>query len=221
MAQAKGTADKLEEWFFANQPSLTPGQVKEAAASVGGHHRLRRAVRPGADAGEDRRRPWRAARREVDADVLHQRPRDCRRAAGRAIRAGHRARAEAIAPVAELPDRRNPDATRAGDVTCPGIRRQMPAAIRIDELTKDYSVGFWRKRPYRALDRLSLEVAARRGLRLSRPERRRQDDDAEAADAADFPDLRARRDPRPAGRRRRRRASASATFPRIRTSTTT
>jgi ABC-2 type transport system ATP-binding protein len=34
----------------------------------------------------------------------------------------------------------------------------MPAAIRIDELTKDYAVGFWRKRPYRALDRLSLEI---------------------------------------------------------------
>ena len=34
----------------------------------------------------------------------------------------------------------------------------MPPAIRIDELTKDYAVGFWRKRPYRALDRLTLEV---------------------------------------------------------------
>ncbi len=34
----------------------------------------------------------------------------------------------------------------------------MPPAIRIDALTKDYRVGFWRKRPYRALDRLSLEV---------------------------------------------------------------
>ena len=34
----------------------------------------------------------------------------------------------------------------------------MPPAIRIDDLTKDYWVGFWRKRPYRALDRLSLEV---------------------------------------------------------------
>ncbi len=34
----------------------------------------------------------------------------------------------------------------------------MAPAIRIDELTKDYLVGFWRKRPYRALDRLSLEV---------------------------------------------------------------
>ena len=34
----------------------------------------------------------------------------------------------------------------------------MPPAIRIDTLTKDYAVGFWRRRPYRALDRLSLEI---------------------------------------------------------------
>jgi ABC-2 type transport system ATP-binding protein len=31
-------------------------------------------------------------------------------------------------------------------------------ALATFELTKDYEVGFWRKRPYRALDRLSLEV---------------------------------------------------------------
>jgi ABC-2 type transport system ATP-binding protein len=31
-------------------------------------------------------------------------------------------------------------------------------AIRTDSLTKDYAVGFWRKRPQRALDRLSLQV---------------------------------------------------------------
>lgn len=34
----------------------------------------------------------------------------------------------------------------------------MPLAIRIEELTKDYAVGFWRRRPYRALDRLTLEI---------------------------------------------------------------
>ncbi|HEY7497193.1 MAG TPA: ABC transporter ATP-binding protein [Vicinamibacterales bacterium] len=34
----------------------------------------------------------------------------------------------------------------------------MPAAIHINELTKDYAVGFWRKRPYRALDRLSVTI---------------------------------------------------------------
>jgi ABC-2 type transport system ATP-binding protein len=33
------------------------------------------------------------------------------------------------------------------------------AALATYELTKDYQVGFWRKRPYRALDRLTLEVA--------------------------------------------------------------
>jgi ABC-2 type transport system ATP-binding protein len=34
----------------------------------------------------------------------------------------------------------------------------MPSAIRIEELTKDYAIGFWRPRPYRALDRLTLEI---------------------------------------------------------------
>jgi ABC-2 type transport system ATP-binding protein len=33
-------------------------------------------------------------------------------------------------------------------------------ALATRELTKDYAVGFWRKRPYRALDRLTLEVDA-------------------------------------------------------------
>ena len=32
------------------------------------------------------------------------------------------------------------------------------AALETDNLTKDYAVGFWRPRPYRALDRLSLRV---------------------------------------------------------------
>ena len=31
-------------------------------------------------------------------------------------------------------------------------------AIATHELTKDYAIGFWRKRPYRALDRLTLDV---------------------------------------------------------------
>ncbi len=34
----------------------------------------------------------------------------------------------------------------------------MPPAIRIQELTKDYAIGFWRQRQYRALDRLSLDI---------------------------------------------------------------
>jgi ABC-2 type transport system ATP-binding protein len=36
----------------------------------------------------------------------------------------------------------------------------VPSALSTFELTKDYEVGFWRKRPYRALDRLTLDVDA-------------------------------------------------------------
>src|SRR6266436_3758155 len=38
------------------------------------------------------------------------------------------------------------------------IDAPMSAVVSTDELTKDYAVGFWRKRPYRALDRLTLDV---------------------------------------------------------------
>ena len=34
----------------------------------------------------------------------------------------------------------------------------MSLAIETDDLTKDFLVGFWRPRPYRALDRLTLRV---------------------------------------------------------------
>jgi len=33
-------------------------------------------------------------------------------------------------------------------------------ALATFDLTKDFSIGFWRKRPYRALDRLTLEITA-------------------------------------------------------------
>jgi len=34
----------------------------------------------------------------------------------------------------------------------------MTPAIDVEDLTKDYKVGFWRPRPYRALDGLTLQV---------------------------------------------------------------
>jgi ABC-2 type transport system ATP-binding protein len=34
----------------------------------------------------------------------------------------------------------------------------MVSALSTFDLTKDYAIGFWRKRPYRALDRLTLDV---------------------------------------------------------------
>lgn len=36
LAREKGRADTLEDWLFANQPSLTPEHVKQGLASVGG-----------------------------------------------------------------------------------------------------------------------------------------------------------------------------------------
>ena len=36
MARASGTAQKLEQWIFTNQPSLTPDKVKKAARDIGG-----------------------------------------------------------------------------------------------------------------------------------------------------------------------------------------
>jgi uncharacterized membrane protein/protein-disulfide isomerase len=36
MARATGTAQKLEQWIFTNQPSLTPDKVKKAAREIGG-----------------------------------------------------------------------------------------------------------------------------------------------------------------------------------------
>jgi ABC-2 type transport system ATP-binding protein len=36
----------------------------------------------------------------------------------------------------------------------------MPSAIRIEELTKDFAIGFWRRRSYRALDSLTLEISS-------------------------------------------------------------
>ena len=36
MARSKGTAEKLEQWIFSNQPTLTPDTVKRAAKDVGG-----------------------------------------------------------------------------------------------------------------------------------------------------------------------------------------
>ena len=36
MAQPKGTADKLKDWFFTHQEELSPATVKRAAADIGG-----------------------------------------------------------------------------------------------------------------------------------------------------------------------------------------
>ena len=89
--------------------------------------------------------------------------------------------------------------------------RRLPSTI-----TSDSGV----RRPYVALDALTLQVRPGRGLRFPRAERRRQDHDAQAADAADLSDRLVA--PRSSAGRSATSASgdASATCRRIRTSTT-
>ena len=57
----------------------------------------------------------------------------------------------------------------------------MAAIVRTEHLTKDFSAGFWRPRPHRALDDCLDGGAGRRRVRPARTERRRQEHDAEAA----------------------------------------
>src|SRR4026207_2093822 len=40
----------------------------------------------------------------------------------------------------------------------------MPCAIRIEDLTKDYAIGFWRRRSYRGRARSTLEIASGGGF---------------------------------------------------------
>ncbi len=72
---------------------------------------------------------------ESDADLLRQRRQDRWHVGAAVLRPGDRLRAEARA-----------------------VARHLMPALATYDLTKDYAVGFWRPRPYRALDHLTLEV---------------------------------------------------------------
>ena len=94
-------------------------------------------------------------------------------------------------------------------------------AIRTRDLTKDYHVGFWRPRPYRALDRLSIEVAPGDVFGFLGPNGAGKTTTLKLLMQLVFPTSgEAEILGRPGGRRRRSGA-ASATFPRIPTSTIT
>jgi len=73
-------------------------------------------------------------------------------------------------------------------------------AIETEKLTKDYAVGFWRPRPYRALDSLSLQVGRNEVFGFLGPNGRARPP-PQAADGTDPPhvgqDCRAREGARP------------------------
>ena len=93
-------------------------------------------------------------------------------------------------------------------------------ALATFELTKEYAIGFWRKRPYRALDRLSLEVEPGEVFGFLGPNGAGKTTTLKLLMQLVFP---TRAAPRSSGARSAisTRSAASATFPRTRTSTTT
>ena len=110
--------------------------------------------------------------------------------------------------------------SRADAVSSRSQIRSMPL-LATHELTKDYAVGFWRKRPYRALDRLTLDVEAGEVFGFLGPNGAGKTTTLKLLMQLVFPDLRARRDPRPAGRRPVGQAAHRLPAGESRTSTTT
>ena len=102
----------MEDWLFANQPSLTPERVKEAARDRRRRLRLRRPLRRDAAAREGRHRAGRPAAGAGHADVLPERH-PAARPARRVPRRGHCPGAEAgrrPRPLTDAGDRdRGPD----------------------------------------------------------------------------------------------------------------
>ena len=150
-------AEAMEEWLYDQPADDDAARRPPGGARHRPGHRLRRAATPST---LERSRSDIALGRQLGVtatpDLLHQRREDRRRAAAAVLRSGDRLRARAQFEVPKL----SPTLSRnLRSRTELAWTRCLPVpALATDELTKDYAVGFWRKRPYRALDRLTLEV---------------------------------------------------------------
>ena len=118
--------------------------------------------------------PWHPAPRHRHADLLHQRRQASRPPPG-VLQRRHRVPTETgRRPVSRRP---RPAARRDRP-------RDMPPAIRIEGLTKDFAGRVLAQAPSTRARRAHARHRSRRGLRVPGSERRRQDHDLEAADAA-------------------------------------
>ena len=97
----------------------------------------------------------------------------------------------------------------------------MAAAIETENLTKDFPVGFWRPRPYRALDDLTLQVEAGEVFGFLGPNGAGKSTTLKLLMQLLYPDARAPRRSSAARPAMSRCGSASAFWPRIPTTTTT
>ena len=189
----KGTADKLKDWFFIAPGGTEPLHRPPRRGRHRQDHRLRRAV---SRRCSRRCRPTRRSAR--------------RSASTRRRRSSSTASAS---PAAGVPpqyfDRLIDLELKTGQVrlTAHGIADYAMTA-------RNSHAGAHQGLSRRLLAPAAVPRArspvdrgrARRRLRLPRPQRRRQDHHAEAADAAGVSDQRRGGDPRPSGRRRRRQA---------------
>jgi ABC-type glutathione transport system ATPase component len=132
MAQPKGTADKLKDWLFAHQEELSPATVKRAAAEVGGV--------------SDFDAQYSKMIQSVKTDA----------AIGSAL--GVDSTPSFFVNGKRVPSGGVPAAVLRGADRAGAEARNEVSAIRTRALSKDYYVGFWRPRPYRALDNLSIDV---------------------------------------------------------------
>ena len=109
----------------------------------------------------------------------------------------------------------------AGGAGRPSLLQDRMDAIRTEALTKHYKVGFWRPRPYLALDAVSFSVAQGEVFGFLGPNGAGKTTTLKLLMQLTYPDFRARRDPRPPRRRRRTSGAASATCRKTPTSTIT
>ena len=68
--------EAMEEWLYAHQPAMTPPSVRQAARDIGQITDFEAKYPSTLAPREERRRARPPARREVDADLLHQRRED-------------------------------------------------------------------------------------------------------------------------------------------------
>ncbi len=155
LARVHNREEQMIDWLFANQPQLTPPVVREAAHDIG--------------QVSDFDAKYASTLELVKGDIAFGHTLGVKSTPTFFINGVKIEGAlppqyfeQAIAYELAHANYERTEVTRCTN----GQRSVMPAARSASEqrshldLTKDYAVGFWRKRPYRALDRLSLEVSA-------------------------------------------------------------
>ena len=205
MARDKGKGEALEDWLFANQQTLSALVVcKTAVRNIGGvadfdarYPRVLEQVKADTALGGflGVRVDARPSSSTASRSTAHPAP-----VLDAIIASEHRARRAEI-QAARRSACRNPDRGRCrADLhrRCISMSSETPRT-----LAKDYSVGFWRPRPYRALDGLTLDVEPGEVFGFLGPNGAGKTTTLKLLMQLVYPTSGTRHDPGPAGRRPR------------------